>query len=188
VDPVQTSDTIRALLERRLSWEQVRGLQGATKDPGRFPTYREVLQEHVSWDERILLAVHDHLFIVDKDGKGIVKAACGHEFGDYRVNWKLNALIQVRKTDDDFRQVFPEDHGFDPEVCELREFICPGCGTLLEVDAVPPGYPVVFEFLPDLEVLYRDWLGEQLPIEASFEDRSGELTERWVGGSGDQEV
>jgi acetone carboxylase gamma subunit len=44
-----------------------------------------------------------------------------------------------------------------------REYICPGCATLLEVDAVPPGWPVIFDFLPDLEGFYEEWLGRPLP-------------------------
>lgn len=31
------------------------------------------------------------------------------------------------------------------------------------VEAIPPGYPVVFDFLPDLETFFRDWLGMELP-------------------------
>jgi acetone carboxylase gamma subunit len=46
---------------------------------------------------------------------------------------------------------------------EIREYICPGCATLLEVDAVPPGWPVIFDFLPDLEGFYEEWLGRPLP-------------------------
>ncbi len=46
---------------------------------------------------------------------------------------------------------------------ELREFYCPGCHALLEVEAVPQGYPIVFDFLPDLETFYAQWLGENLP-------------------------
>jgi acetone carboxylase gamma subunit len=34
---------------------------------------------------------------------------------------------------------------------------------LLEVEAVPPGYPVVHDFLPDLEGFYSEWLGRELP-------------------------
>jgi acetone carboxylase gamma subunit len=48
---------------------------------------------------------------------------------------------------------------------EIREFICPGCASLLEVEAAPPGYPIVFDFLPDLEGFYREWLGRELPAE-----------------------
>jgi acetone carboxylase gamma subunit len=28
---------------------------------------------------------------------------------------------------------------------------------------VPPGYPVMHEFLPDIEGFYRGWLGRELP-------------------------
>ena len=45
---------------------------------------------------------------------------------------------------------------------ELRELICPGCAALLEVEAVPPGYPLTFDFLPDLETFYSDWLGREI--------------------------
>jgi acetone carboxylase, gamma subunit len=50
----------------------------------------------------------------------------------------------------------------DPRWMELREVICPGCTTLLEVEACPPGYPIVHDFQPDLEGFYRDWLGQPL--------------------------
>jgi acetone carboxylase gamma subunit len=46
---------------------------------------------------------------------------------------------------------------------ELREYYDPVDGTLLEVEALPPGYPVVHEFLPDLEGFYAGWLGRELP-------------------------
>jgi acetone carboxylase gamma subunit len=54
----------------------------------------------------------------------------------------------------------------DPEWMELREFYCPGCFALLEVEAVPPGYPVLFDFQPDIDGLY-EWLGLPLPSSAS---------------------
>jgi acetone carboxylase gamma subunit len=31
------------------------------------------------------------------------------------------------------------------------------------VDAVPPGFPIIFDFLPDLEGFYEGWLGRSLP-------------------------
>ena len=51
----------------------------------------------------------------------------------------------------------------DPEWNHLREYFCPGCKTLLEVEAVPPGYPVIHDFLPDLEGFYGEWLGREVP-------------------------
>jgi acetone carboxylase gamma subunit len=51
----------------------------------------------------------------------------------------------------------------DPEWEELREYFCPSCARQLEVEAVAHGYPVVHEFLPDLEGFYSAWLGRELP-------------------------
>src|SRR6267378_2545008 len=86
-----------------------------------------------------------------------VKSDCGQEFGDYRENWKLSALIRVRKTNESLEPLYAGPRKPDPNWMEIREYICPKCGTLLEVDAVPPGYPVIFDFLPDLEGFYEGW-------------------------------
>ncbi len=40
-------------------------------------------------------------------------------------------------------EIYPEQHlTIDPELVKLREFCCPLSGTLLDVDCVPPTYPV----------------------------------------------
>ena len=41
------------------------------------------------------------------------------------------------------------------------DFYCPSCARQLETEAVPPGYPVVHEFLPDIEGFYGGWLGRE---------------------------
>ncbi len=60
-------------------------------------------------------------------------------------------------------EIDPGRYACDPDWMEIREFICPGSATLLEVEAAPPGTPIVFDFLPDLETPYRDWLKTPLP-------------------------
>jgi len=67
----------------------------------------------------------------------------------------------VRDTDETLREIYPAMMHCDPEWIVLREFYCPGCYTVLEVEAVPPGYPIVHDFQPDLETFYREWLGEE---------------------------
>ena len=64
---------------------------------------------------------------------------------------------------EDLREIYPEKMHGDPDWNLLREYFCPGCKTLLEVEAVPPGYPIVHDFLPDLEGFYEDWLDRELP-------------------------
>ena len=53
-------------------------------------------------------------------------------------------------------------HG-DPDWMELREFYCPLAAACSRPKWSPPGYPVVHEFLPDIEGFYRGWLGRDVP-------------------------
>ena len=169
-------DTLADLVDERLPRSQVRAIQSSYKDPARFDQYVELLQERVDWDDRIVLPFGEHLNIIaagDREspagGAGsaepsyIVKCDCGHEFCDYRENWKLEALINVRDSEQSLQEIYPEKMAGDPRWNHLREYFCPGCKTLLEVEAVPPGYPVVHDFLPDLEGFYAEWLGRELP-------------------------
>jgi acetone carboxylase gamma subunit len=156
-------DTLRDLVDEKLPRGQVRAIQSGFKDADRFDKYVAILQERVPWDERIVLPFGEHLFIVAKGGAYVIKCACGHEFCDYRENWKLEALINVRETVDELREIYPDKMHGDPAWNVLREYFCPGCKTLLEVEAVPPGYPPVHDFVPDLEGFYSEWLGRPLP-------------------------
>lgn len=160
--PEYDRDTLEKLLDGRLPWHEVRHMQSSFKDPDRFDRYVEILQERVPWDEKILLPLQPHLFIVEKPGAGrVVKCDCGHEFGDYRENWKLGALIYVRDSEESMQEIYPPLMHANPAWIVLREYYCPGCKTQLEVEVVPPGYPVVFDFQPDLETFYREWLGRE---------------------------
>jgi acetone carboxylase gamma subunit len=171
------------LIDGKANRDEIRRLQKLDpKDEERFWTYLEVLQEKTGFKEKILLRISDHLYIVAADGRRVVKCDCGHEFGDYRVNWKLNALIRVRKTASQMTELYA-DEIYAPEEgwVEIREFYCPGCQALLSVEIAPPGYPSWFEFLPDLGGLYREWLGKSLPDESPdwFQDKTSAELSRW---------
>ena len=155
-------DLIRDLIDGRLPWQTTKQIMSDFKDDGRFETYIEILQERVPWKERILLPIGEHLYIVQKGGDRIVKCDCGHEFGPYTENWKLSASIYVRDNEEKLEEIYPGARKCDPNWMELREYYCPGCMTQLETEAVTPGYPVVFDFVPDLEGFYRDWLKKPL--------------------------
>lgn len=153
------TETLRQLQAGELPFDRVHEMQSAHKDPDRFVQMLEIAQSSVDWDDRILLPYAEHLFIVEKPGgERVTKCRCGHEFGDYQVNWKLSALVHVRATQEKIDEVYPRMMGCHPDWMHLREFICPNCATLLEVEAVPPGYPVVFDFQPDLDGFYDKWL------------------------------
>ena len=174
-----SKNDIRDLIDGKLPWERLKYIMSHPKDDDRFDKYIEILQERVSWYEKILLPLGDHLYIVRKGKERVVKCDCGHEFGDYRVNWKLNALVYVRDTDEKLEEIYPGLRRPDPRLCEVREYYCPGCGALLNVESVPVGYPIIFDFLPDVDAFYRDWLGSPLPDEKENRDLTYEVTKRW---------
>ena len=155
--------TIADLVDGKLLWPQLKNMMSNFKDPDRFDKYIAVLQERVLWDDKILLPLGPHLFIVQKaDGSRVTKSRSGYEFGDYRMNWKRKARIFVRDTEQTLRELYPEMMHCTPGWMELREYYDPLDGTLLEVEAVPPGYPVIHSFQPDLEAFYGKWLGRPL--------------------------
>lgn len=176
-------EVIKSLIEARLPWERVKWIISGYKDEDRFDKYIAILQARVPWPEKILLPLTDELYIVEKDGARIVKCTCGYEFGDYRENWKLKALIHIRDSKEEIEELYPPAYPSRPdlELCEIREYYCPGCASQLEVESVPFGYPVIFDFLPDLDTFYREWLGRPLKTEQKFEDLSYEVIKGWRG-------
>lgn len=172
-------DEIEQLIDGKLPWPRVREIISSPKDDDRFDKYLDILQGRVPWKERILLPLAEHLYIVERDRDRIVKCDCGYEFGDYRVNWKLEALIYVRDTEEKLEEVFYGPRKPDPDFCDVREYYCPGCGAQLEVETLPVGYPAIFDFLPDLDAFYRDWLGRPLATAKESKDLTYEVTRKW---------
>lgn len=69
----------------------------------------------------------------------------------------------MRDRIEDIEQFYPKNMGSDPDWVELREYFCPGCLALLDVETAPAGYPTVFNFLPDIDTFYKSWLGRNPP-------------------------
>lgn len=170
---------IEALVDGQLPWTRVQEIMKSPKDAARFHQWVQILQGRVAWPERILLPLTPHLFIVEKGQERVVKCNCGHEFGDYRVNWKLSALIYVRDTEEALREIYRGWELPDANWIQLREYYCPGCGAQLEVEAVPRGCPPDFEFLPDLDSFYGQWLGQPLANPKEFVDKTLEAVREW---------
>ena len=174
-----TKKDLRDLYDGVLPWQQTFEIMSKPKDDDRFDKYVAILQERVSYSEKILMPLGDHLNVVEKNGERIVKCDCGYEFGDWRQNWKLNALIFSRDDAAKLEEVYPGIKRPNPALCEVREFSCPDCGSLLKVEAVPVGHPIIFDALPDIDGFYREWLGRPLPDQKGFEDTSQEVINTW---------
>ncbi len=83
------------------------------------------------------MRIHEYLEIVPKeDGTRVIRCTkCGHEFCGAAENYKEYALLWERNLDDiPLRRPISGDEMFT----RYHEFICPGCGTLLEVDLFCP--------------------------------------------------
>ena len=158
-------ETLAALLDERLSRREVKDIQSGYKDADRFDKWLSVLQERVPYEEPIVLPAGEGLNIVRRrsDGELVYRCDCGHDFCAHNRNWKMDALIYVRDTEETVREVYPEMGGPDPLLQQIREYYCPSCARQLEVEAMQPGYPVVHEFLPDVEGFYRGWLHREIP-------------------------
>lgn len=155
----------RGLVRRELGWPDLFKLMRDPKSNQRFDEMIQVTQEMVPWPEQILLPLGENLFIVAKGERAVIKTAGGAELCAWNENWKMKCRVIIRRTKSDLRKIFPVEHlTIDPNLVEIREWICPKSGMLLDVDCVPPTYPVEIDFTPDLEAFYEHWLGRRLPV------------------------
>ncbi len=115
-----TKKDLKDLYDGNLRWDKVKEIMSRPKDDDRFDKYVEILQERVPWPERILLPMSEHLYVVQKGRERIVKCDCGHEFGDWRQNWKLHALIFSRDDRAKLEEVYPGLKCPNPALCEVR--------------------------------------------------------------------
>ncbi len=163
-----TKQQVNNLTEGKLDWDTTMRMLSMPKDNERFGLYLEVLQAKVPWKDKIVLPLGPHLYIAQsaKTKKWLTKCDCGHEFGDYRENWKLNAAIYVRDNEETMRDVYPSLMAPDTEWQVYREFYCPECGVMLDVEAPTPWYPVIHDFEPDIETFYKEWVNLPVPEHA----------------------
>jgi acetone carboxylase gamma subunit len=104
-----TKEQVKYLVEGKLDWDTKLRMLSMPKDQDRFVKYVAVLQEKVTWPDRIVLPLGPHLYIVQAVGtnKWMIKCDCGHEFCDWRENWKLHANIYVCDTEEAMNEVYP---------------------------------------------------------------------------------
>lgn len=156
-------ETVRDLIDGNLPWEELSSdLLPNPKDTDRFQKVRQAYQERVDWDEPILVPLNDHLFVVGTEDGRKIKAECGAVLCDADENWKESAQIRVREDQEELAELYGEE--MTPAWSfQLREFMCPNCYEMLEVDSTPAAYPVVQAFDPDIDEFYEEWLGEPAP-------------------------
>ncbi len=82
--------------------------------------------------------------VTDAQGRKLaVCSQCGHVYCLAKDNYKLFCLIY----DSDPAEIYPGRLAHDKDWCVYREFYCPGCGSQVEVEATPPGTPVLNNYV-----------------------------------------
>ncbi|MDO5101634.1 MAG: acetone carboxylase subunit gamma [Lautropia sp.] len=153
------------LVDGKIDQDTLHQMLSTPKDPERFEMYVEVLQERMPWDDKIILPLGPKLYIVQKKDtkQWVVRCECGHDFCDWRENWKMHALIHVRDTPEKMEEIYPRLMAPSTNWQVIREFICPECGSVLDVEAPTPWYPIIRDFEPDIDTFYKEWLGLPIP-------------------------
>ena len=66
--------------------------------------------------------------------------------------------MTARDPSEIWRPLIDEKYTFsyDPAWARVVEFYCPGCGTLVEVELLPPGHPITDDIRLDLDLLEPD--------------------------------
>jgi acetone carboxylase gamma subunit len=159
-----TRETLGDLLDEKLSRRAVKDIQSSIKDPDRFEKWLELLQERVDYEDRIVLPYGEGMNIVRRasDGELVIRTDAGADLCRWDQNWKMHVPMFVRDSDELYREIYPKLGHPEGDWQELREYYCPVSGRLLETEAVPPGYPVMHEYLPDIEGFYKGWLGREI--------------------------
>ena len=82
---------------------------------------------------------------------------CGHDIGPASETYKKGCLLYDRDPREIHPPIVSGDFNFSPDPNWIRivEFYCPGCGTQVETEYLPPGHPITHDIELDLPSLKR---------------------------------
>lgn len=77
---------------------------------------------------------------------------CDRLLGPAARSYKQGCLVHDRDPREIHRSLIEGEYTFapDPEWVRILEFYCPGCGTQVEVEYLPPGHPVTHDIELDV--------------------------------------
>jgi len=82
---------------------------------------------------------------------------CGHDLGPGRDSYKKGCLLYSRDPREIHVPIVEGKFTFSPDPLWVRivEFYCPGCGTQIETEYLPPGHPITHDIEIDIDELKR---------------------------------
>jgi acetone carboxylase gamma subunit len=87
--------------------------------------------------------INEYLEIVGSGSQARVRCRCGYDVGPATENYKLHILQRESPVQRAGPWVDPHGIGGDRFVC--REFYCPGCVTLLDVEIAQRDEPILWD-------------------------------------------
>ncbi len=80
---------------------------------------------------------------------------CGHILGPARDNYKKGCLVHDRDPREIHAPIVEGQFSFSPDPLWVRivEFYCPGCGTQIETEYLPPGHPITWDIEINIDSL-----------------------------------
>jgi acetone carboxylase gamma subunit len=89
---------------------------------------------------------------------------CERDLVGARENYKRGLLVYDRDPREIHLplldpQLYARTYSPDPSWCRILEYYCPGCGTMVEVEYLPPGHPPVRDIEFDIDALQRQRQG-----------------------------
>jgi acetophenone carboxylase len=92
---------------------------------------------------------------LDLDSEQWICNRCGHKLGPARDNYKRGCLLYDRDPREIHSPIVEGQYSFAPDPLWVRivEFYCPGCGTQIETEYLPPGHPITRDIDIDLDSL-----------------------------------
>ena len=100
--------------------------------------------------------------VIDLDTERWTCRVCSQDIGDAHDSYKKGTLVYDRDPREIHQPIIdPNRYEYtfspDPTYCRILEYYCPGCGTQIETDYLPPGHPPTIDMLIDVAALRAQW-------------------------------
>jgi acetone carboxylase, gamma subunit len=123
--------------------------------------------------------------VIDLDTERWVCRVCAHDMGSAHENYKPGTLVYDRDPREIHQPIIDPgryEYTFspDPAYCRILEYYCPGCGTQIECEYLPPGHPPAVDVLIDVAALRKQWEERGLDAEAVHNYGPGEDAQKYT--------
>jgi acetone carboxylase, gamma subunit len=94
---------------------------------------------------------------LELDGEQWFCNRCNRMLGPARENYKQGCLLYDRDPREIHTPIVDGQFSFSPDPLWVRivEFYCPGCGTQIETEYLPPGHPITWDIEINIDSLKK---------------------------------